>query len=91
MQSIKTLFNKQRTCDCGNTEFCSNEINCITKQITNGINLERIGTKYKPLTERYIAIRMNQNPSLKGDLHARKILLAKCKDIGFTRIFFYYC
>lgn len=39
----------------------------IVSKITDEINLLRVGTKYKPVTKRMIAIRANSNPFLKND------------------------
>lgn len=36
-------------------------------RLTEGINKLREGTKYKPVTTRFMAIKVNQNPFLKSD------------------------
>ncbi len=39
----------------------------LISRLTDGINFKRLGTKYKPVTTRQIAIRCNMNPFLKSD------------------------
>lgn len=60
----------------------------VVSEITEGINKERIGTKYKPITERTVAIRINRNPYLK-ERNECYLLLKKCKEVGFTKMFFW--
>lgn len=89
--SLEREKKNTKICECGSDVSCKNEINCLTKQFTKGINREREGTKWKPLKESIIAKKLNFNPATAKDMGARKVLLKKCKESGFTKIFFYFC
>lgn len=54
----------------------------ITK-VTNGINNERIGTKWKPITEKRVAIKVNRHPHLKDSQEECNALYKRCLREGF--------
>lgn len=43
------------------------------------INSLRVGTKFKPLTDRLLAIRINKNPFLKSDGEL-ELIIKQCRD-----------
>lgn len=52
----------------------------IIAELVKGINLSRIGTKYKPTTERLLAIKINRNPFLtESEL---EFILRECNRVG---------
>lgn len=66
-----------------------NERQGILKQFLEEINKERVGTKYKPLTGRAVAIKLSH---LK-DNHTLYFFLSQCKDYknrqgSFSKYFF---
>lgn len=90
MQSLgeKYQLNLTRTCNECN-EDCKNKKDCYVKQLRQGINNEREGTKYKPITDRTVAIKINRHPALKNDYVELHNLVKKCREYGFTKIFFW--
>ena len=60
----------------------------LVLKLTNGINEERKGTKWKPVAKRTVAIRLNKNPVFKSQQEC-DYLLKKCEEKGFTKIFFW--
>lgn len=56
----------------------------IIADLVKGINQSRIGTKYEPLTERGLAIRINRNPWLTGDTGTQELEFIKkeCERVG---------
>ena len=52
----------------------------IIAELVKGINLSRIGTKYKPITERLLAIKINRNPFLNES--ELEYLLKECNRVG---------
>lgn len=68
---------------------CRNEIEEITKEIVDGINAERKGTKYKPITAKGVAMKFNMHPATRKDITQRRYILSKCKDWGYGKAFFY--
>lgn len=53
----------------------------LISRLTDGINKSRIGTKYKPVTKRTIAIKCNKNPFLKSDGEL-ELLIKECESKG---------
>ena len=81
-------LNIVRTCtDCN--EECKSKKDCYVKQIRQGINDEREGTKYKPITDRTVAIKINKHPALKNNYTELHQLVKKCREVGFTKMFFW--
>ena len=60
----------------------------LISRLTKGINNLRIGTKYKPVTERLIAIRANKNPFLKSDGEL-ELLIKECEAKSSYSKFFW--
>ena len=56
--------------------------------LTEGINKSRIGTTYKPVTKRTIAIRANKNPFLKSDSELEYVI-KECQRKGSYSHFFW--
>lgn len=56
----------------------------IIADLVKGINQSRIGTKYKPITERGLAIRINRNPFLTGDTGTQELdyIRNECNRVG---------
>ena len=52
----------------------------IIAEFVKGINISRIGTKYKPTTERLLAIKINRNPFLKES--ELEFILKECNRVG---------
>lgn len=61
----------------------------LIDRLVNGINLSRIGTKYKPVTLRQISIRVNKNPFFKGRDGELELLIKTCEEKGSYSKFFY--
>jgi hypothetical protein len=62
----------------------------IIADLVKGINQSRIGTKYKPITEKWLSIRINRNPFLTGDTGTQELGFIKkeCERIGnYKRLF----
>lgn len=62
----------------------------IVADFVKNINFIRLGTKYKPVTPKQIALRLNMNPKLKSDQEAR-YLLNECLRKNSFSMFFYCC
>ena len=69
---------------------CRNELDSITKEIVDGINKEREGTKYHPVTLKGIAMKFAMHPATRKDITQRRYILAKCKEWGSYGKAFYY-
>lgn len=61
----------------------------LVSRITEGINNRRIGTKYKPLTTRTVAIRINLNPAISKDDGELELLIKDCERVGNYKKFFW--
>lgn len=61
----------------------------LVSLITEDINRLRIGTQYKPVTKRAIALKINRNPFLSCSDDEVELLFKKCKDKGSYALFFY--
>lgn len=60
----------------------------LVAKMTDGINLFRIGTQFKPLTRRTVAIRINKNPFLAKDNGEIYHLYKQCMEKkSFARFF----
>lgn len=62
----------------------------LISRLVEGINLKRIGTKYKQVTLKQIAIRCNMNPFLKSD-DELELLIKTCEEKGSYSKFFFVC
>lgn len=62
----------------------------LISRLTNGINSLRIHTKYKPTTERLVAIKTNKNPFLKSDDELEN-LINECERKSNYSKFFWVC
>lgn len=60
----------------------------IITEFTNGINKSRVGTKWKPVTEKLVALKLNSHPVYKEDKDECYKLLKTCKEKHFG-IFFW--
>jgi len=88
MQIAGKEYTLQTTCtDCN--ENCKSKRDCYVKQIRQGVNSERRDTKWKPTTDRTIAIKINRHPILKKNDTELHQLVKKCNEAGFTKIFFW--
>lgn len=73
------------------TTIYKNEREEIVAEFVKEINYHRVGTKYKPVTPKQIALRLNGNKILaKSDSECR-LLLKKCIDKNSFSFFFYCC
>lgn len=63
----------------------------LISKITDGINRERQGTKYKPVNKRMIALLVNRNPFLKGKRNDGELsaLLKECQEKGNFKKFWF--
>lgn len=59
----------------------------IVTKFTEGINKSRVGTKWKPLTEQAVAVKINQHPIYKNSRDECYALLKVCEQKHFG-IFF---
>jgi hypothetical protein len=59
----------------------------LVTEFTNGINQSRIGTPYKPIKEKLVALRINSHPIYRDDQSECYQLLKVCKQKHFG-IFF---
>jgi len=53
----------------------------IIQELVTGINKQRIGTKYKPITAKCLAIKCNLNPFLK-DTTELELVKKECEKVG---------
>jgi hypothetical protein len=60
----------------------------IITEFTIGINKGRVGTKYKQVTEKVVALKINQHPIYKEDKDECYKLLKTCREKHFG-IFFW--
>ncbi len=63
----------------------------LVEQFVRGINQERLGTKWKPITAKAVAIRINANPHFKGRDGEVHLLLKECEKRGTFKKFFWAC
>jgi len=61
----------------------------LVDRLVSGINLSRVGTKYKPVTHRQIAIRVNKNPFFKGRDGELELIIKTCEEKSNYSKFFY--
>jgi hypothetical protein len=62
---------------------CKSKKDCFIKQFRQGINKERIGSKWKPTTDRTVALQINKHPILKNSDIELDNLLKECKRKHF--------
>lgn len=61
----------------------------LVARLTDGINMKRIGTKYKPVTTKQIALRINKNPFFKGRDGELELLIRTCEEKeNYSKFFF---
>lgn len=61
----------------------------LINEFVNRINTERVGTKYKPISSRAVAILVNQHPNLKSTQELSQFL-GRCKEAkSFGATFFW--
>jgi len=60
----------------------------MVTEFTQGINKSRVGTKWKPVTERLVALNLNKHPVYKNDKDECYKLLKTCQQKHFG-IFFW--
>lgn len=63
----------------------------LVSLFVEGINRERKGTKFKPITEKQVALRINANPHFKGRDGEVHYLLKQCQEKGTFKKFFWSC
>lgn len=63
----------------------------LVSLFTEGINKERLGTKYKPITKMEVAIRLNRNAFLAGKDNDGEVayLLKQCQQEGTYKKLFW--
>lgn len=61
----------------------------LVSNITKGINKLRVGTQYKPITEKRVALLINKNPFFKGRDGEIELLYKTCEEKGSYSKFFY--
>ena len=55
----------------------------LVRGFAEGINRERIGTQYKPVTKKVVALRLNSHPIYAISIIEVRNLLTKCERDGF--------
>jgi hypothetical protein len=63
----------------------------IVAEFVKEINLERINTKFKPITHKEVALRLNMNPKLAKDDGECELLLKTCIAKESFSKFFWVC
>ncbi len=63
----------------------------LISRLTDGINLKRVGTKYKQVTTKQIALRINKNPFFKGRDDHLEVLIKHCEEKDSYSKFFWVC
>lgn len=63
----------------------------LVNHFVQGINKERLGTKFKPITAKQVALRLNANPHFKGQDGEIYMLLKECQQKGTFKKFFWSC
>lgn len=63
----------------------------IVANFAKEINFLRIGTKYKQITPKEVALRLNANPSFKGRDGEAELLLKTCVEKRSFSKFFWSC
>ncbi len=63
----------------------------LVARLTDGINMTRVGTKYKPISTKQVAIRVNKNPAFKGSDSELELLIKHCEEKSSYSKFFYIC
>ena len=87
MKPIRELFTKSLELIFNRKVKYKNERDEIISKMVIEINILREGTKYKPITKRLLAIKINKNPFLK-DLGELKLVFSECQKNGsFARLF----
>lgn len=61
----------------------------LVSRITDGINAHRIGTQWKPISTRTVAIRINLNPAISKDDGELELLIKDCESKGNYKKFFW--
>jgi len=61
----------------------------LVDKFVQAINEERVGTPYKPVTHRLIALRINSHPLLKKDLGEVEYLYKQCIQQGNFKKFWW--
>lgn len=63
----------------------------LVDKIVTGINQLRVGTEYKPVSHRLIALKINSHPILKKDLGELELLYRECMSRGSFSKFWWIC
>ncbi len=63
----------------------------IVAEYVKEINQERLGTKYKPITKKEVALRLNMNPKLAKHDGECELLLKTCIAKSSFSKFFWVC
>lgn len=60
-------------------------------RLTDGINMKRVGTKYKPITTKEVALRINANTFFTGRPDHLQVLIEHCEEKDSYSKFFFCC
>lgn len=63
----------------------------LIDRLVKGINISRIGTKYKPVTAKEVALRINYNGFFTGRPDHLEVLINECEKKGNYSKFFFVC
>lgn len=63
----------------------------LVDRLVQGINRERLGTKWKPVSHKTIALRVNNNPTFTGRNDNLLRLINECEKNGKYSKFFWAC
>ena len=87
MKPIAELFNKSLELIFNRKVKYKNERDEIISKMVIEINILRVGTKYKPITKRLLAIKVNKNPFLKSNAELQLVFSECLKNGSFARLF----
>lgn len=87
MESLHSQINPEAYKTTRQSKFRSRRDELVSL-ITDGINGYRVGTKWKPITARTVALLINRNPALAKDDGEIELLYKECMAKGsFSKLF----
>jgi len=87
MKPISELFTKSLELIFNRKVKHKNERDEIISKMVIEINILRVGTGYKPITKRLLAIKVNKNPFLKSNGELQLVFSECLKNGSFAKLF----